>query len=245
MTRAAVFAPLRHSFQARVRAWMRRRQGPDALPLTLERRRLYILPTRAGLAFTALLFLMLLAGLNYANSLALFLTFLLSGFALVSMQQCHRNLLGATLIAAHAPPVFAGAAATLHLRLGNRALQPRLQLEAGAPEQPVVLANLPARGEEAAAVAPAAQAARRVAHRACAAGDGAAVGPVPGLDLGARPARTPRLSAARRQPADATRPGQQARVTFPGQLGGGRVAHAAPVSRRRLPTAGGLEGVCA
>ena len=55
MTRAAVFASLRRSFQARVRAWMRRRQGPDALPLTLERRRLYILPTRAGLAFTALM----------------------------------------------------------------------------------------------------------------------------------------------------------------------------------------------
>jgi uncharacterized protein (DUF58 family) len=148
VTRAAVFASLSRSLQARVRAWMRRRQGPDALPLTLERRRLYILPTRAGLAFTALLFLMLLAGLNYANSLALFLTFLLTGFALVSMQQCHRNLLGATLIAAHAPPVFAGTAATLHLTLGNRALQPRLQLEAGAPEQPVVLANLPARAEE-------------------------------------------------------------------------------------------------
>ena len=38
---------------------------------------------------------MLLAGLNYTNSLALFLTFLLAAFALVVMQQCHRNLLGA------------------------------------------------------------------------------------------------------------------------------------------------------
>ena len=77
---------------------MRRRQGPDALPLTLVRRRLYILPTRAGLTFGALLFLMLLAGLNYGNSLALFLTFLLAGFALVGMQQCHRNLLGTALV---------------------------------------------------------------------------------------------------------------------------------------------------
>ena len=31
--------------------WVRRRQGTDRLPVTLERRRLYILPTRAGLAF--------------------------------------------------------------------------------------------------------------------------------------------------------------------------------------------------
>ena len=73
---------------------MRRRQGDDRLPVALERRRLYILPTRAGVAFGVLLLLMLVAGLNYANSLALFLTFLLAAFALVAMQQCHRNLLG-------------------------------------------------------------------------------------------------------------------------------------------------------
>ena len=105
--------------------WMRRRQGTDRLPATLERRRLYILPTRAGLAFAALLFLMLLAGLNYANSLALFLTFLLTGFALVVMQQCHRNLLGTEVVAAIAPAVFArstrtsdpcGSLASRHMR---------------------------------------------------------------------------------------------------------------------------------
>lgn len=73
---------------------MRRRQGLDHLPVRLERRRIYILPTRGGLAFGGLLLLMLLAGLNYTNSLALFLTFLLTAFALVVMQLCHRNLLG-------------------------------------------------------------------------------------------------------------------------------------------------------
>ena len=92
------------------RAWVRRRQGADQLPVTLARRRLYILPTRAGIAFAALLFLMLLAGLNYANSLALLLTFLLAGFALVAMQPCHRNLLGLSCRRLSAPPVFAGTA---------------------------------------------------------------------------------------------------------------------------------------
>ena len=98
---------------------MRRRQGADRLPVALQRRRLYILPTRAGLAFAALVFVMLLAGLNYANSLALFLTFLLAGFGLVAMQQCHRNLLGAVVIAAEAPAVFAARPATADLTLGN------------------------------------------------------------------------------------------------------------------------------
>jgi uncharacterized protein (DUF58 family) len=143
-----VFESLTGAFNARLNAWMRRRQGPDALPLTLAHRRLYILPTRAGLTFWALLFLMLLAGLNYGNSLALFLTFLLAGFALVAMQQCHRNLLGTTLVAARAPPVFAGTAASLHVTLGNAALRPRLQLEAAAGDQPLVTADLPANGEQ-------------------------------------------------------------------------------------------------
>jgi uncharacterized protein (DUF58 family) len=137
----------RRLLEARFRAWVLRRQGEDSLPLTLERRRIYILPTRAGLAFGALLFFMLLAGLNYGNSLALFLTFLLSGFALVGMQLCHRNLLGATLLAARAPPVFAGAAGSLQLTLGNAAAQPRLQLE-GAAGAAAAATDVPASAEQ-------------------------------------------------------------------------------------------------
>jgi uncharacterized protein (DUF58 family) len=124
---------------------MRRRQGLDQLPVVLERRRLYILPTRAGLAFTALLFLMLLAGLNYANSLALFLTFLLSGFVLVVMQQCHRNLLGTEVVAALAPAVFARSTGTLQLTLGNTLGVPRLHLEARLPRGALGAADVPAR----------------------------------------------------------------------------------------------------
>ena len=136
------FAVLGAAYAARVGAWMRRRQGQDQLPVTLERRRLYILPTRGGLAFTALLFLMLLAGLNYANSLALFFTFLLTGFALVVMQQCHRNLLGTEVIAAVAPAVFAGRAGALQLTLGNLGAAPRPQLEAAVRVGALLTADL-------------------------------------------------------------------------------------------------------
>jgi uncharacterized protein (DUF58 family) len=127
---------------------MRRRQGLDQLPVTLERRRLYILPTRAGLAFTALLFVMLLAGLNYANSLALFLTFLLTGFALVVMQQCHRNLLGLEVVAAIAPAVFARGTGALQLTLGNTADVSRVRLEAKLPHGALVTADLPPRARQ-------------------------------------------------------------------------------------------------
>ena len=130
----------------RMAVWIKRRQGSDALPLTLQRRRLYILPTRAGLGFAVLLALMLAAGLNYANSLALFLTFLMGGFALVAMQLCHRNLLGACLYAAHAAPTFAHRPGTLQLTLTNVAPQPRFRVESGLGYEPTRVTSLPARG---------------------------------------------------------------------------------------------------
>jgi uncharacterized protein (DUF58 family) len=140
-------APLAAAVNARTARWMRRRQGLDQLPVVLERRRLYILPTRAGLAFAALLFLMLLAGLNYANSLALFLTFLLAGFVLVVMQQCHRNLLGTEVVTAIAPPVFARGAGALQLTLGNTLAVPRLHLEAKLPRGTLRAADVAAHSQ--------------------------------------------------------------------------------------------------
>jgi uncharacterized protein (DUF58 family) len=142
------FAALAAALDVRAGEWMRRRQGLDELPVTLARRRLYILPTRGGVAFAALLFLMLLAGLNYANSLALFLTFLLAGFALVVMQQCHRNLLGTEVQAAIAPAVFARSTGALQLTLGNSSATARIRLEAALPHLPLVSADLPPRAQQ-------------------------------------------------------------------------------------------------
>jgi len=121
-----------------------RRQGDDRLPVVLERRRLYILPTRAGAAFGALLFLMLVAGLNYANSLALFLTFLLTAFVLVVMQLCHRNLLGVQVQSLRAAPLFAGSPGVLRVWLGNEAGTARLGLEAALEGTPRVAADVAA-----------------------------------------------------------------------------------------------------
>jgi uncharacterized protein (DUF58 family) len=139
---------MRRFIRKRMAAWVKRRQGADSLPLTLQRRRLYILPTRAGLGFGILLLFMLIAGLNYANSVALFLTFLLGGFALVTMHLCHRNLQGASLYSAHAPPTFALRPGTLHLTLGNEAAMPRYRIESGVADGPTLHADVPAQGRQ-------------------------------------------------------------------------------------------------
>jgi len=138
--------PFAESMRARMAAWVRRRQGADVLPVTLAQRRLYILPTRAGLAFGGLWLLMLLAGLNYGNSLALFLTFLLAGFALVAMQTCHRNLLGTTLAAVSGPAMFARRSGALVLTLENPSQQPRFGVEASLDSGPLLGVDLAPHG---------------------------------------------------------------------------------------------------
>ena len=131
----------------RIARWARRRQGLDAPPFTLQSRRIYILPTPLGVAFGVMLLVMLIAGINYGNSAAMFLTFLLGGFALVSMHQCHRNLLRATFISAAAIPTFADKPGRLRVSMGNDATFMRYGIEVSALESPRASMDIPAKGQ--------------------------------------------------------------------------------------------------
>lgn len=139
-------ANFRGRLRERAAEWARRRQGPDRLPLTLGRRRLYILPTRAGLAFGGLVLTMMAAGMNYANSLALLLAFLLAGFGFVAMHECHRNMLGLSLLEAAAAPLFAGSTGTLRLTVENVSRVARYRLQTALAEQPAIALDLRAGG---------------------------------------------------------------------------------------------------
>jgi uncharacterized protein (DUF58 family) len=109
----------RAAFAAKVHRWARKRQGEDRLPVTLHARRIYILPTRSGAVAAVLLFVMLLAGMNYNNSLALFLCFLLCGVTLVSMHECHRTLAGLKIVRAKAQDTFATRLGELQIHFEN------------------------------------------------------------------------------------------------------------------------------
>jgi uncharacterized protein (DUF58 family) len=127
-------------------AWARRRQGEDRLPIRISTRRVYILPTRAGMAFAILLFVMLLAGLNYANNVALLLTFLLAGFALIAMHLTHRNLVG--VVARHASGVnaFAGEHALLPVTLESAGKVRRFAIDCEAQGSTRVSVTIPEAG---------------------------------------------------------------------------------------------------
>jgi uncharacterized protein (DUF58 family) len=115
---------------ALVRAWARRRQGPDSDPVALHRRRIYILPTALGLGYGMSLFGMLLASMNYSNSMGFALTFLLAGLGLVTMHWCHQNLSGVVARGFRLRPAFAGGMARLELTLENTGREARRDLRA-------------------------------------------------------------------------------------------------------------------
>jgi uncharacterized protein (DUF58 family) len=137
---------LKEALRRRAAAWARRRQGEDRLPATVTGRRVYILPTRGGLAFGVLLFVMLLAGLNYGNNVALLVTFLLTGFALIAMHLTHRNLVGLVTRAIATVDAFVGEHALVMLTLESGGKGRRFAIDCDIEDSPRVGATVPETG---------------------------------------------------------------------------------------------------
>ncbi|MBD8873997.1 DUF58 domain-containing protein [Rhodanobacter sp. DHB23] len=108
--------------ERRLPALTRLRQ-PEPLPIELDRRRIYIVPSAFGLAFGVLLLVMLVGALNYANNAALLLTCLLGAACASSMLLAFRTLDGLRLRGIRAGHAFAGE--PLELTLDFSAPRPR------------------------------------------------------------------------------------------------------------------------
>ncbi|HET6632368.1 MAG TPA: DUF58 domain-containing protein [Rhodanobacteraceae bacterium] len=129
-----LFAPLVLRAERRLPA-LTRMKPAEALPITLHRRRIYIVPSAYGIAFAILLLVMLLGSLNYGNNAALLLTCLLAAVSANSMLVTFRTLDRLSLDAIHAGTARAGE--RLELRLvfqGNGREHPALQLECSGHE---------------------------------------------------------------------------------------------------------------
>lgn len=94
--------------------------------VSLGSRNVYMLPTRNGFIFSLLLFVLLLAAINYENGLIYALTFWLAAVGVASMLHTHRNLLGLKIVAGPVLPVFAGNRAMFSVCLINGLNIPRL-----------------------------------------------------------------------------------------------------------------------
>lgn len=93
---------------------------PEPGTIFLAQKRVYILPTRAGLAFAMALAVMLIGSINYNLSLGYILTFLLASMALVAILHTFRNLVHLHFTPGRAEAVFAGESAWFELFVENR-----------------------------------------------------------------------------------------------------------------------------
>jgi uncharacterized protein (DUF58 family) len=102
----------------RFRIWFESRL-PFTDHLVLTQRSVYILPTRPGLMLVVTLLTLLVASINYQLNLGYLLTFLLAGSALVGMHVCHGTLRGLAMHVLAPGAQFAGANATITVKLTN------------------------------------------------------------------------------------------------------------------------------
>jgi uncharacterized protein (DUF58 family) len=120
---------LRQAAIKQLRARVIRRHGRDTLPISINRRRIYILPTRFGIMLAAILAAMMIAGLNYNSNLALAFAFLMASMALVTMHHCNRNLLRLSVDVTTEVDAFAGREAMFEFALHNGSKVDRRDIE--------------------------------------------------------------------------------------------------------------------
>jgi uncharacterized protein (DUF58 family) len=97
-------SPIRRYFDN----WFDNHNPPSSDAILLHNRRLYILPTRFGYLFAIMLLFLFFAAINYQNSLAFVLTFMLTSLGIISLWYTHKNLLGITIAMQIPRPVYCG-----------------------------------------------------------------------------------------------------------------------------------------
>jgi uncharacterized protein (DUF58 family) len=137
---------LRRRLHERFVAWALRARPPEPVPVLLTQRRVYVLPTKAGLLYAVSLIVMLIGAINYNLSLGYALVFLLAGLGVATILHTFRNLAGLSLSVGAATPVFAGETARFPLHLANPDVRERHLLRLSLPGQPASTADVPPAG---------------------------------------------------------------------------------------------------
>jgi uncharacterized protein (DUF58 family) len=116
--------------------------GPEDGPISLDRSRVFILPTGSGLAFSVMLLVMLFGSINYNNSLGHMFTFLLGSMVMVSILHTYRNLAMLGFAVGKVRPAFAGERAGYEILVTNPGAYPRAGISLKVADQPSVNIDL-------------------------------------------------------------------------------------------------------
>jgi uncharacterized protein (DUF58 family) len=119
---------LQHWAERRLPALTRHRRKEE-LPIELHRRRIYIIPTGFGMAFTLLLLVMMLGSLNYSNNAALLLTCVLGAATSISMLVAFRSLNGLRIRGVRGGHAVAGEPIDVTFDFEARRLRQALRLD--------------------------------------------------------------------------------------------------------------------
>jgi len=117
-----------HPLSIRIGTWIAGQDGVEHGEVTLDRKRVYILPTPAGMVFGSVMLVMLIGSINYSLQLGYLLTFLVSSMAVVGMYHTHRNLSRIRISSLRAEDVFAGDLAGYTLSVHNPTAEARYAL---------------------------------------------------------------------------------------------------------------------
>ncbi len=111
-------------WRARLRQRLRERNfralQPEAGTVFLSLRRVYIIPTGAGLGYAVMLILLFIGAVNYTLSLGFALTFLLVAVGLIDIHMTYRNLAHLYLLPGRCNTAFAGEAVQFEFGIENR-----------------------------------------------------------------------------------------------------------------------------
>jgi len=124
----------------------RRRAGSRLEPVTLAQSRIFILPTRNGMALLAVLFGTLVAATNFDSSELFLLTFLLMAMFMVTMVHTYRNLAGLRFHPGHEEKVFCGEPVVHCLQVDNPFRTPRRAIVFRLSDGPEQSHDIPADG---------------------------------------------------------------------------------------------------
>ncbi len=105
------------------------RKRIDKENVTLSHQRIFILPTRKGLGFGLLVFLLLVIAFVYNNNLAYLLCFLLASIFFISILHTFKSLLGLIISAGKAHAAYAGEAVIFDIYLDNPSTEKRFNLQ--------------------------------------------------------------------------------------------------------------------
>jgi uncharacterized protein (DUF58 family) len=119
------------SIASRVKQRVSARRGPMTPPYELEYRHIFVLPTTFGWGFALMLIFMALGGLNFNNSMALMLVFLLGTIAQLTTLIAYRNLSGLKIDSINSEPVFCGETAHFRIFISNGDDRQRFAVQAG------------------------------------------------------------------------------------------------------------------